>query len=166
MTRHISGTTARKAGQAWEDALGNYHSYLAAQGLAVVHKTGPQVAFTKLRGKVGPVVTGPGPADYVGVLDDGRFVGFEAKSTSATSGYTLPAKSLHQLYWLDAIRRTSGGRAKAFYTSHGHRLRFFKSLEAQGQQRIEGIFMGSMCLAQTVKDGLFECGEVAVVFGI
>jgi len=115
MTRHVSGTTARLAGQAWEDALGNYHSYLAAQGLAVVHKTGPQVTFTKLRGQVGPVVTGPGPADYVGVLADGRFVGFEAKSTSATSGYTLPEKSLHQLYWLDAIRRTSGGRAKAFY---------------------------------------------------
>lgn len=106
---------ARKAGQAWEDALEAYHGFLAAQRLAVVHKTGPQVAFTKARGRVGPVVTGPGPADYVGVLADGRFVGFEAKSTSATSGYTLPQKSLHQLRWLAAVQETSGGWAKAFY---------------------------------------------------
>lgn len=36
--------------------------------------------------------------------------------------------------------------ACSFYISHGHELRFFKALEAQGQQRVQGGAMGGVSL--------------------
>jgi len=135
--KHSSGWIARKAGQQWEDALEVYHQWLGAQGLAVVHKTGPQIVFVKQRGQVGPRVTGPGPADYVGVLNSGVFVGFEAKSTSSTSGYSIPAKAMHQLHWLNDIRSTTGGWAKVFYIVR------YRKLDETCIHRVQDIFPGS-----------------------
>lgn len=134
--RSQGGRRARKAGKAWEEALEAYHARLSAQGLAAMHKTGPMVEYMKVRGKVGPMVTGPGPADYVGVLADGRFIGFEAKTTSDPSGYTLPAKSLHQLVWLNEIRQISAGRAVTFY------LVRYRTGDETRLHRIEDILPG------------------------
>lgn len=66
-------------------------------------------------GRVEAQIIGPGPADYVGCLADGRFVGFEAKTTGEAQGFTLPVKSLHQREWLRSLSDMSGQKALAFY---------------------------------------------------
>jgi len=137
MTRQAAGWKANRAGQGWEDALAVYHKFLASQGLAIVNKTGPEVTFVKGRGgRVEPLVVGPGVADYVGTLSNGTFVGFEAKSTSDTSGYSLPAKSLHQLYWLETVQAISGGRASVFY------IVLYRAMNETRLHRIRDILPG------------------------
>jgi penicillin-binding protein-related factor A (putative recombinase) len=118
MTTHRqSGHLARAMGENWENALEEYHGYLANQGRAKVHKTGPQVTMRNDRRmqQLVATITGPGPADYVGCLADGRFVGFEAKTTGEAQGFTLPEKSLHQREWLRSLSDMSNRRALAFY---------------------------------------------------
>jgi len=52
------------------------------------------------------------------------------------------------------------------YTSHGRNLRFLKELEMEGQQRIQRTFVSCVGLAQTVRNGSFERGEVHIVFRV
>jgi len=132
-----SGWLAQRQGQSWEDALNLYHEFLAGQGLAIVNKTGPEVKFVKMRGKVGPVVVAPGVADYVGVLRTGTFVAFEAKSTGDTSGYSIPKRSLHQLLWLSAIDELVGSWARVFYVVR------YRKLDETRLHRIRDIRPGS-----------------------
>ena len=109
--QRAAGNYARAIGENWENALEELHGYLANQGRAVMHKTGPQVTMRKGRtGLVEPMITGPGPADYVGCLADGRFVGFEAKTTGDAQGFTLIGADPR----LPAL--ASGGRP----TDHAH----------------------------------------------
>lgn len=133
--QRAAGNYARAIGENWENALEELHGYLANQGRAVMHKTGPQVTMRKGRtGLVEPMITGPGPADYVGCLADGRFVGFEAKTTGDAQGFTLPEKSLHQREWLRSLSDMSQQKALAFYLvfwrAHNEaRLHWIESIE-------------------------------------
>ena len=138
-----TGYYARAIGENWENALAEYHGYLANQGRAVMHKTGPQVKMT--RGRTGNelVITGPGPADYVGCLADGRFVGFEAKTTGEMQGFSLPEKSLHQREWLRSLSEISHGRALAFYLvfwrAHGDvRLHWIEAVVDRRIRHVDG----------------------------
>lgn len=110
-----AGHYAQAIGENWEQVLDEYHGFLANLGRAVMHKTGPRVRMTRGRGGGELVIVGPGPADYVGCLADGRFVGFEAKTTGGAQGFTLPEKSLHQREWLRSLSDMSGQKALAFY---------------------------------------------------
>jgi len=109
------GYYAQAIGEGWENTLQAYHDILAAQGRAILHKTGPQVRMTRGRDRGELVITGPGPADYVGCLANGIFVGFEAKTTGEPQGFTLPENSLHQRQWLRSLSDMSGQKALTFY---------------------------------------------------
>jgi penicillin-binding protein-related factor A (putative recombinase) len=116
MSRRAGAWLAQAVGRSWESGLNDYHQILANRGLAVIHKTGPQLGPVRpMRGGLWGQIVGSGPADYVGTLQDGRFVGFEAKTTQAKSSLSLPKNSLHQREWLRDIFEVTDGHALAFY---------------------------------------------------
>ena len=52
------------------------------------------------------------------------------------------------------------------YTSHGHKLRFFKSLKMQGDQRIKRGLMPGVGFTQARHNRGLESREVRVVLGV
>ncbi len=56
--------------------------------------------------------------------------------------------------------------ARRIYTPHGHQLRFFKGLKAQGEQRIQDGPMLRVRLTQARHDRCSEGRKVLIVLGI
>jgi hypothetical protein len=62
--------------------------------------------------------------------------------------------------------KDDGGRGLVIYTLHGHKLRFFKELKAQGEQGIEIGLVSGHGLVQALGNGSFEGRELGVVLRV
>jgi len=92
-------------GRSFEDLNQTANEYYLAQGLARVEHYGPAIrVLGKTRNRLEVVLTGKAPPDDVGLLYDGTFAAFEAKSNDRLKTVTL-TKRLHQF---DALKEMSG----------------------------------------------------------
>lgn len=92
-------------GRSFEDLIQTANKYYLAHNLARVEHYGPAIrVLGKANNRLQVILTGKAPPDYVGLLSDGSFVAFEAKSNDRLRTVTL-TKRLHQF---DAMQEMTG----------------------------------------------------------
>jgi len=95
------GREAVARGQSFEALIEMANNYYRSRGLARIEHYGPAIkVLGNRRGRLEVVIVGKAPPDYVGLVSDGSFVAFEAKSNEAKTRVTI-TKRLHQF---DALR--------------------------------------------------------------
>ena len=102
------GREAVARGRSFEALIEMANNYYRSRGLARIEHYGPAIkVLGKRRGRLEVIIVGKAPPDYVGLVSDGSFVAFEAKSNSAKERVTI-TKRLHQFDALLEMAEVAG----------------------------------------------------------
>lgn len=102
------GREAVARGRSFEALIEMANNYYRSQGLARIEHYGPAIkVLGKRRGRLEVIIVGKAPPDYVGLVSDGSFVAFEAKSNEAKNQVTIKQR-LHQFDALLEMAEVAG----------------------------------------------------------